>query len=233
QAFCSVTSTLSLAVFKEQFVLEDLVAELKKQSPALSFGALQPDGHLAVQGSFPAIRDLRDLLLLKATSLSEKEQRKDSKSHQKLRRRLQEPRSTTESKNSVEKQEVILDTDVYHYMRHHFPEVFQVMSGVVLSVVTGDDVTTVRVQAAGRAHTAHLLNVLRRIEDQSLKLHETLRKERIYYREQSREERQRYRQACERLKPFYPRVLVIPYDTHLGIIGYPHEVFEFAKKVSR
>ena len=53
-------------VFKYKFVLEDLIQVLKKKSTALSFGSLQSNGHISVQGSFPAMKWLRDFLLLKA-----------------------------------------------------------------------------------------------------------------------------------------------------------------------
>ncbi|XP_068264137.1 RNA-binding protein 43 isoform X2 [Nyctibius grandis] len=127
--FSSVTSVLNMSVFKDQFVLEDLIQEVKKKSTALSFGPLQSNGHISVQGSFPAIKLLRDFLLLKAKSLSEKDKREESKSHQRPRRRVQQHRVTTETSNFVhgadqEKQVVVLDTDVYHYMKYFFSKMF-------------------------------------------------------------------------------------------------------------
>ncbi|NXF07504.1 RBM43 protein, partial [Smithornis capensis] len=236
QVFSSVTCILNMSVFKDWFVLEDLVEEMKKQSPALNFGPLQPNGQVAVQGSFPAIKGLRDHLLLKAKSLSEKGQRKESKSCQKPRRRLQEHGRTTETRNSVcdgEKQVVVLDTDIYHFMRHLYPWIFPVNGDVVISDVIDGDVTTVCVESARKAEAGQVLSVRKRIESQSLKLHQTLRRERISYEGHSRDEKQRYKQVCERLKDLYPHVLVIPYDTHIDFIGFPSEVFEFTKKVIR
>ncbi|NWI51314.1 RBM43 protein, partial [Calyptomena viridis] len=236
QVFSSVTATLDVSLFQDQLVLEDLVEEMKKQSPALSFGALQPNGEVAVQGSFPAIKGLRDFLLLKGKSLAEKDKRKGSKSHQKPRRRLQEDGSTTETGNSGcdgEKQVVVLDTDTYLYMRQLYPWIFPANGNVVVSGVTDGDVTTVFVENAGRAEAAQVLSVKNRIEGRSLKLHHTLRRERVPFKGHSREEKQRYKQVCESLKPLYPHVLVIPYDTHVDFIGFPSEVFEFSKKVMR
>ncbi|NXA14180.1 RBM43 protein, partial [Sapayoa aenigma] len=235
QVFSSVTSTLNVSVFKDRFVLEDLVEEMKKQSTGLSFGALQPNGHIAVQGSFPAIKGLRDFLLLKARSLSEQDERKESKSYRKPRRKLQEHGSTTEARNVVhdeEKQVMVLDTDIYHYMRQLFPWIFSV-NGVVVSGVTDGDLTTVCVENAGGADAGQVLRVKKRIEDRSLKLHEALRKERIPFQEHGRGEKQRYKEVCESLKACYPHVVVIPYDTHVDIIGFPSEVLGFAKELLR
>ncbi|NXG03258.1 RBM43 protein, partial [Sakesphorus luctuosus] len=236
QVFSSVTSVLDMSVFKAQFVLEDLVEEMKRQSKDLSFGPLQPNGHIAVQGSFPAIKVLTDFLLLKAKPLSEKENTKENKSPWRLRtRRLQEHRSPVETKNSVgdaqgEKQVVVLDTDIYHYMKQFFPNIFQ-KDGVVISGVTDGDITTVCVGSAGKARAGQVSNVKRDIEDWSMKLHSFLRKERISFKEHSRDERHRYKRACERLKPHYPEVLVMPYDTHIEVIGNSSDIYKFTKEV--
>ncbi|NXM09279.1 RBM43 protein, partial [Tyrannus savana] len=233
QVFSSVTSVLSMGVFKGQFVLEDLVAEMKKQRGDLSFGSLRSDGQIAVQGSFPAIKALRDFLLLKAKSLSEKDKKEESKSHQRLRRRLQEHRSTTEMRNSVPdgdggKQVVVLDTDIYRYMKHFFPWIFQ-EDGVVVSAVTDGDITTVCVENAGRADAGQVSSVKKKIEDQSIKLHSILRKIRIPLKEH---EKHRHKGVCERLKSCYPQALVVPYDAHIEVIGFSSDVFEVTKEMS-
>ncbi|NXI85563.1 RBM43 protein, partial [Rhipidura dahli] len=235
QAFLSVTSILNVAVFRDHFVLEDLVGEMKKQSPALSFGPLQPDGQIAVQGPFPALRVLREFLLLKAKSLSE-EDKKEAKSHQRTRRKLQEPRDATETRNSTwdahrEKQVLVLDTDIYHYMRHFFPSPFQA-KGVVISGVTDGDITTVCIEDAGRkAGAAHGLRVKKTIENYSVALQKVLRKERLCFREHSTGEKLRYKQLCEGLKPHYPNILTIPYDTHIDVVGSSADIFKFTEQV--
>ncbi|NWW01637.1 RBM43 protein, partial [Oreocharis arfaki] len=235
QAFLSVTSILNVAVFRDCFVLEDLVEEMKKQSPALSFGPLRPNGQIAVQGPFPALRVLREFLLLRAKSLSE-EDRREGKSPQRPRRKLQECRGATETRSSArdargEKHVVVLDTDIYHYMRHFFPKTFQA-SGVVISGVSDGDITTVCIESAGRkAGAAHGLRVKKTIEDCSVELHQILRKERLCFKEPSRVEKQRYKRLCERLKPHFPKVLVIPYDTHIDVVGNSADIFEFTGQV--
>ncbi|NXE41353.1 RBM43 protein, partial [Ptilorrhoa leucosticta] len=230
QAFLSVTSILSVAVFRDHLVLEDLVEEMKRQSPALSFGPLQPDGQIAVQGPFPALRVLREFLLSKAKSLSEEDKR-EGKSHQTPRRKLQERRGATETRNSGEKQVLVLDTDIYHYMRHFVPKIFQA-NDVVISGVTDGDITTVCIESAGRkAGAAHGLRAKKIIENYSVELQKILRKERLCFKEHSRGEKQRCRRLCERLKPRYPGVLLIPYDTHVDVVGTSADIFEFTEQV--
>ncbi|NWU36663.1 RBM43 protein, partial [Hylia prasina] len=237
QVFLCVTSTLSVAVFRDRFVLEDLVEEMKKQSPALDFGPLQPDGQIAVRGSFPALRELREFLLLKAKSLPEEDKR-EGKSHQRLRRKLQEHGGAAEMRNSLrdahrETQVVVLDTDVYHYMRSFLPQTLQAKD-VVISGVTDGDITTVCIESSGsKGGAAHGLRAKKTIEGSSVELQQILRKERICFKEPSRAERQRYKELCERLKPRHPRVLVLPYDTHVDLVGTSAGVFGFAEEVKR
>ncbi|CAN8218337.1 unnamed protein product [Coccothraustes coccothraustes] len=236
-AFLGVTSTLNMAVFRDHVVLEDLVEEMKKQSPALSFGPLQRDGQIAVQGSFPALRVLRDFLLLKAKSLSE-EDRREGKSHQRARRKLQEHRGAAETRTSTqdaqrEKQVLVLDTDIYHYMKCFYPKAFQ-GNDVVISGVTDGDITTVCIESAGsKAGAAQGSRARKMMESYSVELQKVLRKERICFREASRAGRQRHRQLCEKLKARFPRVLLIPYDTHLDVVGTSADVLGFTEEVKR
>nr|XP_009478690.1 PREDICTED: RNA-binding protein 43 [Pelecanus crispus] len=235
--FTSVTSVLNMSIFKDQFVLEDLIQEFKKKSTALSFGPLQSNGHISVQGSFPAIKLLRDFLLLKAKSLSEKDNREESKFHRRPRRRLQQHGLTTETSDFVrdadgEKQAVVLDTDIYCYMKRFFPRTFLV-NDVVISPITDGDITTVYIKNAGsRSDAGQVLRIKEKIENQSIKLHNTLRKRRIYFEEHIRDQKQRYGQVCKSLKARYPHVLVILCDTHADVIGNSSEIFEFTKEVS-
>ncbi|NXD29783.1 RBM43 protein, partial [Spelaeornis formosus] len=235
QVFLCVTSTLNMAVFRDHFVLKDLVEEMKKQSPALNFGPLQLDGQIAVQGSFPALQTLREFLLLKAKSLSEEDKREE-KSQQRLRRKLQEHKGAPEMKDPIrdehrEKQVVVLDTDIYHYMKSFTPKTFQV-NDVVISGVTDGDITTVCIESAGRKPAAPL-RAKKTIESSSVEFQKILRKERICFKEHSRAERQRYKQLCERLKRRYPAVLVLPYNTHIDLVGTSADVFGFSEDMKR
>ncbi|NXW56434.1 RBM43 protein, partial [Eurystomus gularis] len=237
--FSSVTSVLNMSIFKDQFVLEDLIQEFKMKSTALSFGPLQSNGHIFVQGSFPAIELLRDFLLLKAKSLSEEDKREENKSHQRPRRRLQQCRLTSGMNNFVydadgEKQMLVLDTDVYHYMKCFFPNALLVNDDVVISDVTDGDTTTLYIGSAGRrADAGWVLRVKEKIETQSIKLHNALRKERIFFEGHTRKEKERYKWVCGHLKPRYPSVLIVPHDTHIDVIGSSSEVFQFTKEMRR
>lgn len=235
--FSSVTAVLDMSVFKYKFVLEDLIQELKKKSTALSFGSLQSNGHISVQGSFPAMKWLRDFLLLKAKSLSE-DKNEESKSHQRPKKRLQRHRLTREMNNFVhdaegEKQVVVLDTDVYHYMKCFFSKELLANTDVVISDVTDGDITTLHLQRGrSRPDAGQVLRVKEKIENQSIKLHKSLRKERINF-ERCIRDKKKYRSVCESVKSRFPNVLFIPCDTHIDLIGSSSAVFEFKREVNK
>uniref|UniRef100_A0A803XKC4 NID domain-containing protein n=1 Tax=Meleagris gallopavo TaxID=9103 RepID=A0A803XKC4_MELGA len=235
--FSSVTAVLDMSVFKDKFVLEDLIQELKMKSTALSFGSLQSNGHISVQGPFPTIKWLRDFLLLKAKSLSE-DKNEASKSHQRPKKRLNKHRLTREVNNVVhdaegEKQVVVLDTDIYHYIKCFFAKELLADSDVVISDITDGDVTTLHLQKGrNKPDTGQVLRVKEKIETQSIKLHNSLRKERINF-ERSTRDKKKYRLVCGSVKSRYPDVLVIPYDTHIDVIGSSSAVFEFTQEVNK
>ncbi|XP_071602470.1 RNA-binding protein 43 isoform X2 [Heliangelus exortis] len=226
--FSSVTSLLNMSVFKDHLVLEELIQELQKKSTDLSFGPLQPNGIISVQGSFPAIQSLRDFLFLKAKSLSEKEQRGDQESHQ----RPQQHRLSREPKHPSqdgEKQVVVLDADTYYYMKCFYPKIFQINADVVISDTTDGDVTTVCIES--RSGAGQALRVREQIESQYIELHQVLRKERIYFEKSTRDEKKRYTAVCKTLKSLHPSVLPIFYNTHLDIIGTSSEIFKFTEEM--
>ncbi|XP_072197275.1 RNA-binding protein 43 isoform X2 [Excalfactoria chinensis] len=237
KVFSSVTAVLDMSVFKGKFVLEDLVQELKKKSTALSFGSLQSNGRISVQGSFPAIKWLRDFLVLKAKSLSE-DKKEESKSQQRPKKRLQKHRLTREVNDFVrdaegEKQVVVLDTDIYHYMKHFFSKELLSNTDVVISDITDGDITTLYLQRGrSRCDAGQVLRVKEKIENWSIKLLKSLRKERIDLEGYTRDKR-KYRLVCESVKSCYPDVLVIPYDTHIDVIGSSPSVFRFTQEVNK
>lgn len=226
-----------MSVFKDKFVLEDLVQELKKKSTALSFGSLQSNGHISVQGSFPTIKWLRDFLLLKAKSLSE-DKNEASKSHQRPKKRLNKHTLTREVNNfghdaEGEKQVVVLDTDIYHYMKCFFAKELLANTDVVISDITDGDITTLHLQKGrNRPDSGQVLKVKEKIENLSIKLLNSLRKERIGFEKCTRDKK-KYRSVCESVRSRYPDVLVIPYDTHIDVIGSSSAVFEFTKEVNK
>ncbi|OWK53974.1 RNA-binding protein 43 [Lonchura striata] len=207
---------------------------MQKQSPGLIFGALQRDGQVAVQGSFPELRVLREFLLLKAKSLPE-EPEKEGKPQQRGRRKLQEPRGAAGMRNSSrgaprEKPVLVLDTDIYHYLMCFPPRALQ-GNEVVISAVTDGDIATVSIESA--ASKAGVLQAKKTIANHSVELQKMLRKERICLKEHGRAEKQRYKELCNRLKPHYPKVLVMPCDTHIDLVGPSADVFGFTEEVKR
>ncbi|NXX47972.1 RBM43 protein, partial [Tricholaema leucomelas] len=238
QVFSSVTSVLNMSVFKEQFVVEDLLQEIQRRSTALSFGPLQSNGHVSVRGSFPEIQLLRDFLLLKAKCLSEEDRRGEIQSQQRPRRRLQQQQLKRELSSSVrdadgESQMVVLDTDVYCYMKAFSPWRLQEGADVVISDITDGDTTTLYIKSAGhRSDVGQISRVREQIEDHSLKLYNALRKERISFKEHTRAEKEKYQRLCEHLKSHFPHVLMLHYDTHIDVIGSPSEIVQFTKVVS-
>ncbi|NXL89476.1 RBM43 protein, partial [Alectura lathami] len=233
--FSSVTSVLNMSVFKDQFVLEDLIEELKKKITALSFGPLQCNGHISVQGSFPAIKLLRDFLLLKAKCLAE-DKNEESKFHQSPKKRQQQHRLTTETSSFLrdaegEKKVVVLDTDIYQYMKHFFLKKFLANTDVAVSSSTDGDITMLYLQKVrSRPDAGQVIRVKEKIESKSVELHNTLRKERIRL-ERCTRDKKKYKLVCENIKSRYPKVLLIPYGTHIDVIGDSSAVFEFIKEV--
>ncbi|XP_054237245.1 RNA-binding protein 43, partial [Indicator indicator] len=236
--FSSITSVLNMSVFKEQFVLEDLLQEVKRKSTALSFGPLQANGHISVQGSFPEIKLLRDFLLLKAKCLSEKDRRGESKSHQSARRMLHHQQANRELSSSVhdadeETQMVVLDRDVYLFMKSFFPRTLQGSADVVISDITDGDTTTLYIKSAGHgSDVGEVSRIKEQIKELSVKLYRALRKERISLKQYTRDEKERYQRLCGCLKLHFPQVLVIQYDTHMDLIGKPSEILQFTKELS-
>ncbi|NXN12326.1 RBM43 protein, partial [Indicator maculatus] len=238
QVFSSITSVLDMSVFKDQFVLEDLLQEIKRKSTALSFGPLQANGHISVQGSFPEIKLLRDFLLLKAKCLSEKDRREESKSHQSPRRMLHHQQANRELSSSLhdadeETQMVVLDRDVYLFMKSFSPGTLQGSAAVVISDITDGDTTTLCIRSAGHgSDVGEVSRVKEQIEELSVKLYRALRKERISLKQCTRDEKERYQRLCGCLKLHFPQVLVIQYDTHIDLIGKPSEIVQFTKELS-
>ncbi|XP_074857092.1 RNA-binding protein 43 [Carettochelys insculpta] len=238
--FTCVSSVLNLSIFGDKYVLEDLVQELQKNIPTLSFSPLQSNGKISVQGSFSAIKSLKDNLLLKANFLSGKDKRGDRKPDQSPKKRIQKCEFFVEPSNNFvhnvnrEKQAVVLDTDIYHYMKHFFYKENLAKYDVVSHEVTDGEITTIYL---GNSRTGFDAKELERakegIENLSAKLQCRLRKERFSFKSSARTERQKYKQACESIKSRFPRVLVIPYDTHIDVIGSSSETYEFTQEVNR
>lgn len=236
--FTCVSSVLNLSIFGEKYVLEDLVQELWKTIPALNFSPLQSNGQISVQGSFSAIKSLKDYLLSKANSLSGNSKRGEKKLDQRPNSRTQkqglfvEPNNKFVDNVSGEEQVVVLDTDIYYYMKHFFYKESLGKYKVVSREVTDGEITTIYLEnTRASSDSRELERAKEEIEELSAKLHCSLRKER--FNSNTRSERQKYKQACESIKSQFPKILVIPYDTHIDVIGSSSETYEFTQEVCR
>ncbi|XP_036714863.1 RNA-binding protein 43 isoform X1 [Balaenoptera musculus] len=118
KVFSSVNAVLDLSVFRSQIGLRSLVMDLKREIPALCFSPLEANGRISVQGSFLAIKKLKESLLLKASSLLEKNRNRQSPrgSTWKSSHSLKPPRSSTpETMRRGER--LVLDTDIFLYLK--------------------------------------------------------------------------------------------------------------------
>ncbi|XP_067405993.1 RNA-binding protein 43 [Emydura macquarii macquarii] len=238
--FTCVSSVLDLSLFGDKYILEDLVQELQKNIKALSFSPLQSNGQISVQGSFPAIKSLKDNLLLKANSLSGKDKRAESKPDQRPNSRTQKrvpsmgPNNTVVHNVNREEQVIVLDTDIYYYMKQFLYKEGLAKYSVVSREVTDGDVTTIYLKnTKASSDPRELERAKERIEDLSAKLHCRLRKERFSFDGNTKSEQHKYKQACEIVKSRFPKVLVIPYDTHIDVIGSSSDTYEFTQEVNR
>uniref|UniRef100_A0A8D0G9E9 RNA binding motif protein 43 n=1 Tax=Sphenodon punctatus TaxID=8508 RepID=A0A8D0G9E9_SPHPU len=238
--FPCVSSTLDLSVFGDKYILEELVQELQKNLTVLSFGPLQSNGHILVQGPFSAVTSLKNSLLLKANSLLDKVKKGGKESNQIASSRMQKYGSSRkQSKNFVQdtnrkEQVVVLDTDVYRYMEHFYGNMYKKQLqkyGVASHVVTDGEITTMYLES-NRSDPSHLQRAKEVVENLSMDLQRRLRKEKIIFEANNRTEHWKYTKTCEHLKFQYPKVLVIPYTTHIDIIGSSSEIYKFVQEVN-
>ncbi|XP_062974700.1 RNA-binding protein 43 [Elgaria multicarinata webbii] len=243
--FTCVTCTLNLSIFGEKYNLADLVQDLKKSLPRLSFGPLSPNGLITVQGPFSAIRILQDKLSLEIKhSLSEQ--------HVKGRERVlvhkpamkptssgfsSEPRNNFVQSTSKEGQTVALDTDIYLYMKKFRDQLYQKClekhSVTSFESVDGELTTIYLSNDNTKPGPGQLERAKNTIEELLADLHCFLRKERLPLDGTTRTEKRKHEQACELVGTQYPKVLMIPYQTHIDIIGSSSDVYEFSQQVNK
>ncbi|XP_019336151.2 RNA-binding protein 43 isoform X2 [Alligator mississippiensis] len=234
--FSCISCVLDLSGFGDKYVLEDLVQELQKNITALSFSPLQPNGQISVQGSFPSIQSLKDNLLLKANSLSKTDKKAKCMSSQRSNSKTQKHGVSVESKNNfihnaVGEKQVVLDTDVYYYMKHILHEDSLAKKSVVSREVTDGEITILYLEKVNASSDpSKLEKAKKKIEDLSAELHSKLQKKRFHL-DGSKHEMQMYQHACKRVQPQYSQVLVIPYETHIDVIGSSSDIFGFAQEV--
>uniref|UniRef100_A0A8D0KPC1 RNA binding motif protein 43 n=1 Tax=Salvator merianae TaxID=96440 RepID=A0A8D0KPC1_SALMN len=243
--FTCVTCVLNLSCFGKKCSVEDLVEDLKKNITNLIFGTLQSNGQIMVQGPFSAISVLQKILFLQMKHFI-------SKGKTKIKERLRDFRPNPSLGNgslslqsgercaqNTSKEGIILalDTDIYHYMKKFKAKLYydslkrcgvtsyESVNGEVTTIFLDNDKTT---SDSSRLEYAKTL-----IEGVAAQLHGTLRKERLSQENSSRAERRELECMCEALRLKYPDILVIPYSTHIDIIGSSLDTYEFVQQVNK
>ncbi|KAL8183300.1 UNVERIFIED_CONTAM: hypothetical protein K2H54_035291 [Gekko kuhli] len=245
--FISVSCLLNLSILREKSTLKDLVEDLKKNFPVLSFGTLHPDGQITVQGPFSAIRSLQNKLVLKLlNSVSEAEvkpRRRESTTDPRPNSRLAKTDLSLEVSNnfvqSTKKEglSVAVDTDIYLYVKTFKEKIYQEslkQCGVISHEFRDGEVTTISFDSDPASPSVGQLELAKNtFEDLVASLQSCLRKERLSLEGSSRAEKRQHEQACENVSSQYPHVLVLPYSTHIDIIGMSSDVYEFMQQVNK
>ncbi|XP_006921124.2 RNA-binding protein 43 isoform X1 [Pteropus alecto] len=243
KVFSSVRAILDLSIFGSQVILESLVMDLKKKIPTLCFSPLEYNGRISVQGSFLAIKRLKEFLLLKTSSLLEKN--KSFISDGEKRSRQSPRRSLRRSSNSVEPlrpsvpetarngETLVLDTDIFLYLKKKsrvYESTLKKFHVLCQERVDGE-ITTICIKNAqdgSRPNNEKLVKEY--IEKYSHALHSELRKE-TFVLEGKKNRAKNIKLACEQLSSRYLQVLINFYKTHIDIIGSSSDTYLFKKEV--
>ncbi|XP_053262450.1 RNA-binding protein 43 [Podarcis raffonei] len=244
--FTCVTCILNLSPFGEKYNLESVVQDFKKKFPNLSFGPLQSNGLISVQGPFLAISALQKNILLNIKhSLSEQHVARNLKAsdHRPGTRQANSGLSSELKNNFVQneiKEEgltVALDTDTYLYMITFRDEFYQRIlkeCGVTSYAAEDGEVTTIYLKSDKTKPGSRPLRCAKdRVEGLLAELYGFLRKERLSHEMSNDSEKRRRERACEMLRSQYPNVLVLLYPTYIDIIGSSLDIYEFARQVNK
>ncbi|XP_036883712.1 RNA-binding protein 43 [Sturnira hondurensis] len=242
KVFSSVSAVLDLSIFQSQVFLERLVRDLKRQHPTLCFSSLEDSGRISVQGSFPAVKKLKESLLLKASSLLEKN--RGFMSEREKWNRQSPRRSPQRSGNSLETlrcsvpetprsgEVVVLDTDIFHYLKKgNFYKSTLKKYHVVCQERVDGEITTICIRnALVGSQPNHEKLVKEFIEKYSHALHFDLRKETFVLEEKEKRQKTNIKWACKQLSSKYLDVLITFYETHVDIIGPTSVIYAFKKE---
>ncbi|XP_063174444.1 LOW QUALITY PROTEIN: RNA-binding protein 43 [Candoia aspera] len=243
--FTCVTCILNLSSFEERCNLEDLVQELEGNLPSLSFGPLHTTGQITVQGPFPAIKILQNklVLILKHSFLERPFKRKervpDNRSRMKPRNHgLPFKSGAGAAENPSEEGLTIApDTDIYYYMKKFKNKLYQKSlekCGVTSYESVDGEVTTIYLcNSSAKSDCCQLELAKNIVEGLLTELHCFLRKGKLFQKGLTRTEKQNHEQACEVVNNQLPNVLIIPYQTHIDIIGSSSDIYEFAQQVNK
>ncbi|XP_029788865.1 RNA-binding protein 43 isoform X2 [Suricata suricatta] len=244
KVFSSVKAILDLSVFRSQVMLESLVMDLKRKIPTLSFSPLEPNGRISVQGSFLDIHRLKESLLIKASSLLEKNRnfiREEKRNSQPPKRHLQKCRNSLEfpgasvPEASRRGETLVLDTNIFLYLkRSRFYESTLKKCHVLCQERVDGEVTTVCIKNAREcSHPNNEKLVKGLLEEYSLALHFELRKETLLLKGKGNREKRNIKSACEQVSLRYPKVLINFYETHIDIIGSSSDTYLFKEEIMK
>ncbi|KAM7105792.1 RNA-binding protein 43 [Molossus nigricans] len=246
KVFSSVNATLDLSVFLGQVVLESLVRDLKRKIPSLCFSPLEQNGRISVQGSFLAMKKLKESLLLKASSLLEKDRSSISQggkwNRQSPRSSLQRSSNALESpRSSVPRatrcgETFVLDTDVFLYLKKKKScyESMLKRSNVLCQETVDGEITTICIKNARSGLPPNNEKLVKEfIEKCSHALYFELRKETFVLEGKKKREKRDIKLACEQLNPRYLQVLINFYETHIDILGPSSDIYLFKQEVMK
>ncbi|XP_036997051.2 RNA-binding protein 43 [Artibeus jamaicensis] len=245
KVFSSVSAILDLSIFQSQVFLECLVRDLKRQHPTLCFSSLEDSARISVQGSFPALKKLKESLLLKASSLLGKN--RGFISEREKWNRQSPRRSPQRSDNSLETlrrsvpetpgsgEIVVLDTDVFQYLKggNFYKSTLKKYHVLCQERVDGEITTICIRNALVGSQPNHEKLVKQFFEKYSHALHFELRKETFVLEGKEKREKINIKRACEQLSSKYLDVLSKSYETHIDIIGPSSVIYEFKKEAMK
>ncbi|XP_064238857.1 RNA-binding protein 43 isoform X1 [Aotus nancymaae] len=244
--FSSVNAILDLSVFGNEVTLETLVKDLKKKIPTLSFSPLKPNGRITVEGSFLAVKRLKESLLVRASSLLERNRNFTSEgrkwNRQNPQKNLQRSNNSLVSVRTLVPETarngemLVLDTDIFLYLKHRceFYESTLKRFHIVSQEKIDGEITTIYLknfQVGSQPNNAKHVKEL--IEEWSHALHLELRKETFVLKGKENREKRIIKSACEQLSSRYLGVLISFYGTHIDIIGSSSDTYLFKKGVMK
>ncbi|XP_066137350.1 RNA-binding protein 43 [Saccopteryx bilineata] len=245
KVFSSVKAVLDLSIFRTQIILESLVTDLKRKIPSLCFSPLEHNGRISVQGSFLAIKKLKESLLLKASSLLETDRHfiseREKRGRQSPRKSLPRGGNSLESlRPSVPEttrcgEMLVLETDVFLYLKKSgFYESTLKKFHVQCQEKVDGEITTICIKNARDGCQPNNEKVVREfIEKHSHALHFELRKETFVLEGKEPREERNIKLACEQLRSRYFQVLINFYKTHIDIIGSSSDIYLFKKDLMK
>uniref|UniRef100_A0A8C4YRM9 RNA binding motif protein 43 n=1 Tax=Gopherus evgoodei TaxID=1825980 RepID=A0A8C4YRM9_9SAUR len=208
---------LDLSIFGDKYILDRSGAGASEDYPALSFRPLHPMGKFLFKGSFPAIKSPKDNLLLKQIPFQEGQEGREKCGL------FVEPNNTFVHNVNREEQVVVLDTDIYCYMKRF-----------LYKEITDGEITTIYLENASASSDSRELERAKEEIEICLQnfIADYVKKDSLLMAN-TRSERLKYKRAFESIKSRFPKVLVIHYDTHIDVIGSSSETYEFTQEVVR